>query len=388
MRGATSCRERRHIPPLALVAVLLATTGWACSRAQPDTECAETQEVRLRTIITATTLAATLPCPPAAAAAAPTLRLSAPSAAPGAVVGATGTGFPRLSPGRLEVGTTEVARFTTSRRGGFSTRFVVPTGTSGTVTVRAVVGRSAATAPLRVDAPAAAGVWAPAVGAAWQWQLEGPLDTSVDVPVYDVDAFDTPASTVAALKAAGRRVICYVSVGTFEEWRPDAGSFPPQVLGEPNGWPGERWLDIRALDVIGPIIERRFDLCAAKGFDAVEPDNVDGYANATGFPLTADDQLRFNRWVAAAAHARGLGVALKNDVEQAGALVGDFDFAINEECARYDECELLRPFLDAGKAVLHVEYDLPTASFCGKVPAGFSSMRKHRSLDAWREPCP
>ena len=230
--------------------------------------------------------------------------------------------------------------------------------------------------------------WRPSVGTRWQWQLTGTVNTSVQAPVFDIDGFDTPAATVAALKASNRRTICYISAGSWERWRPDAGKFPTAVLGRSNGWSGERWLDIRRLDVLKPIMAARLNMCKAKGFDAVEPDNVDGYSNNTGFALTYADQLRYNRWLAAAAHARGMSVGLKNDVEQVRDLVAYFDFAINEECMAYAECGALRPFLAAGKAVLHVEYELSTTSFCPKVPVGFSSMRKNWDLDAWRSPCP
>jgi hypothetical protein len=127
----------------------------------------------------------------------------------------------------------------------------------------------------------------------------------------------------------------------------------------------------------------------------VEPDNVDGYANATGFPLSADDQLDFNRFLATAAHARNLSVGLKNDVEQVEALVDDFDWALNEECLGYDECDLLSPFIAADKAVFHVEYvddpvDGPALadSVCpATLELGFSSLIKTWDLDAWRLPC-
>jgi hypothetical protein len=125
------------------------------------------------------------------------------------------------------------------------------------------------------------------------------------VPVYNVDGFDTPAATVRLLHARNRRVICYISAGSWEDWRPDARRFPAGVLGRSNGWAGERWLDIRRLDVLTPILRARLDMCRAKGFDAVEPDNVDGYANRTGFRLSAADQLRFNRWIAHETHAVG-----------------------------------------------------------------------------------
>ncbi|WP_327006500.1 endo alpha-1,4 polygalactosaminidase [Dactylosporangium sp. NBC_01737] len=236
---------------------------------------------------------------------------------------------------------------------------------------------------------APAGWWKPAVGVTWQWQLTGTLDPSVAVDVYDVDAVTTSAADVARLKAAGRRVICYVNVGAHEDFRADAGNFPESVRGRGlEGWPGEKWLDIRRWDTLAPLLEARFKVCKDKGFDAVEPDNVDGYANNSGFPLTAADQLTFNRRVADLAHRLGLGVGLKNDVEQAQALEPAFDFAVNEECAHYDECDTLKVFIAAGKPVFHVEYDVDTAKFCPKTTAlRFSSMKKKQDLDAWRQVC-
>ena len=140
--------------------------------------------------------------------------------------------------------------------------------------------------------------------------------------------------------------------------------------------------------MLEPLLAARFDMCAAKGFDAVEPDNIDGFLNDSGFPLTARDQLVFNRRLAEMAHERGMSIGLKNDVEQVEDLVDWFDFAVNEECARYGECELLVPFVAAGKAVFHVEYDLEPHEFCHvTVPLGFSSMVKDRELTAWRLPC-
>ncbi|CAL9423139.1 endo alpha-1,4 polygalactosaminidase [Streptomyces sp. enrichment culture] len=236
--------------------------------------------------------------------------------------------------------------------------------------------------------PAPAERWRPRPGTAWQWQLSGRLDTSVDVPVYDIDGFDHDADTVAALHADGRKVICYLSTGAWEDWRPDAGAFPRSLLGRGNGWKGERWLDIRRTDVLGPLMAARLDMCREKGFDAVEPDNMDGYANATGFPLTAADQLRYNRLIARLAHDRGMSVGLKNDLDQIPELVDDFDFAVNEQCAQYGECAALTPFVEAGKAVFHVEYELPTRGFCPQTrKLGLSSMLKRYDLDAWRRPC-
>ncbi|MFD9323713.1 endo alpha-1,4 polygalactosaminidase [Streptomyces sp. NPDC060053] len=230
--------------------------------------------------------------------------------------------------------------------------------------------------------------WQPAPGIDWQWQLSGRLDTAVDVPVYDIDGFDQTAATVAGLHDDGRKVICYLSTGAWEDWRPDAADFPAAVIGKGNGWEGERWLDIRALDVLEPLMAARLDMCREKGFDAVEPDNMDGYKNTTGFPVTAADQLRYNRLVAELAHDRGMSVGLKNDLDQIPELVDDFDFAVNEQCAQYDECADLTPFIEAGKAVFHVEYELPTSEFCADSRRlRLSSLLKKYELGVWREAC-
>ncbi|MCI3270257.1 endo alpha-1,4 polygalactosaminidase [Streptomyces cylindrosporus] len=230
--------------------------------------------------------------------------------------------------------------------------------------------------------------WQPRPGVAWQWQLSGKVDTSVDVPVYDIDGFDQSRATVTTLHRKGRKVICYVSTGAFEDWRPDAKKFPKSVLGKGNGWEGERWLDIRRTKVLEPLMAARFDMCRKKGFDAVEPDNMDGYKNSTGFPLTAADQLRYNRLIAKLAHDRGMAVGLKNDLDQIPDLVGDFDFAVNEQCAQYGECAAMKPFIRADKAVFHVEYELPTSRFCPEVRRlEFSSMLKKYELGAWRRAC-
>jgi hypothetical protein len=237
-----------------------------------------------------------------------------------------------------------------------------------------------------VPTAAAKARWNPGPDTTWQWQLTTPVDVKVDAQLFDIDLFDNAARVV---HRRGRHVACYLDAGTLEPGRPDSGDFPASVVGrELPDWPGEHWLDVRRLDVLGPILERRLDLCRQKGFDAVEPDNVDAYANDSGFPLTADDQLRFNRFIAGAAHARGLSVGLKNDLDQAAALEPDFDWALNEQCFQYHECDRLQPFVRAGKAVFVAEYELATASFCPQArAAGLMAMRKRTELDAWRETC-
>jgi hypothetical protein len=150
--------------------------------------------------------------------------------------------------------------------------------------------------------------------------------------------------------------VCYFSAGSFENWRPDAGKFTTADKGANlDGWPGERWLDIRSANV-RQIMSARLDLAKAKGCDGVESDNIDGYTNATGLPLQAGDQLDYNRFLADQAHARGLAIGLKNDVDQLAQLEPYFDFAVNEQCNEYAECGGYSVFIARGKPVFNAEY--------------------------------
>lgn len=198
--------------------------------------------------------------------------------------------------------------------------------------------------------------WKPGVDETWQWQLRGTVNTHYNVAVYDIDLFDAPQATIDQLKAAGRHVLCYFSAGSSEDWRPDFSRFQDGDMGEAlNGWPGENWLDTRSTNVRA-IMLSRLDLARSKGCDGVEPDNVDGYTNSPGFPLTAATQLDYNRFLARAAHSRGLAVGLKNDVDQLEALEPVFDFAINEQCNENKECGGYSVFTTKNKPVFNAEY--------------------------------
>jgi hypothetical protein len=236
---------------------------------------------------------------------------------------------------------------------------------------------------------ATAARWLPApTTAPWQWQLQGEIDTSVPADVYEVDGFDVPASVVRTLHDQGRHVICYINVGSWEDWRRDADDFPKSVLGKRyEGYPSERWLDIRRIGKLKPIMDARFAMCARKRFDAVEADNVNAFDIDSGFPLTRAHQLRFNRWVARRVHHYGMSVALKNDGPQAAQLVGDFDMAVVESCFRYHECGDYRVFIEQGKAVFATEYEVEPDEFCADAAEfGFSAIRKRPDLRAfpWR----
>jgi hypothetical protein len=192
-------------------------------------------------------------------------------------------------------------------------------------------------------------------------------------------------------------VVCYIDAGTWENWRPDAREFPRSLLGRKDGgWPGERWLDIaRYRGILGRIMRARTRMCARKGFDAVDFDNVDGYSNRTGFHLTFDDQLRYDVFLANTAHRLGLSVALKNDLPQIPRLLRYFDFAVDEQCFQYAECLSsqnggygLDEFVRAHKAVFEIEYRLRRSRFCrAAIRDHFNALRKRLNLGPWRKPC-
>eukprot|EP00752_Nemacystus_decipiens_P012050 g10683.t1 len=190
-------------------------------------------------------------------------------------------------------------------------------------------------------------IWQPPVNTTWQWQLQFQVNTSFDVDMYDVDLFD-------------------FSAGTREDWRDDADDFPEAALGEPLGdWEGEVWIDV----------------------------NNEVYAEAiwgadTGVSVTADEQLDYNMFLATEAHGHNLSIGLKNDLDHLTDLEPFFDWAINESCFEYNECEgYSTSFIAAGKAVFHAEYE-KNLTFCTEANAmGMSSILKAYDLGPARCSC-
>ena len=235
--------------------------------------------------------------------------------------------------------------------------------------------------------------WTPKLGQNFQVQFEGEIDLNVAVDVIALDLFETSKEDITYLHNRGIKVLCYLNAGAWEDWRPDCDDFPENILGlNYQGWPGERWLDIRRMDVLKPILKARLNLCLDKGFDGVEPDNLDGYENATGFSITPEDQISFNRWLAQAAHERGLAIGLKNNPDQAQILVEDFDWITTENCFKQHWCEQARVFIQAGKPVFAIEYrqeGMRLNDFCDQASKlQIDAILKNKSLDAWLAACP
>jgi hypothetical protein len=216
---------------------------------------------------------------------------------------------------------------------------------------------------------------------------------SPDVWVLDLYADDGVSPNREAVRAIHRqkgRAVCYLSAGTWEDWRPDAKRFPSVVRGhELSDWPGERWLDIRQRAVLKPILSDRANACKKAGFDAIDWDNVDGFTQESGFDISSNDQLTYNRMLADITHGLGLSAGLKNDLTQISQLQPHFDFAVNEQCAKFRECDLLLPFSNARKAVIEIEYEVALKEVCPIANRrGWSAMVMERelSVSSWK-PC-
>jgi len=258
------------------------------------------------------------------------------------------------------------------------------------------VGAPPAAPSLAALAPASAHTtrWIPAPGTTYQIQYDGNYDASVPAAVYDIDMFDSPQRFIDKLHAMRRKVVCYISVGTWENWRPDAAEFPKSVIGHPDGgWKGERWLDVTKRHILEPIMTARLQMCKKKGFDGVDPDNMDGYENHTGFKISYQQQLAYDTWVATKAHALGLTADEKGDNDQVKDLSKVFDFAVTEECWKQNWCNEFAMYPARKALVIDVEYGLPPATFTSNACAntaryGENAILKHLNLNAWIVTCP
>jgi hypothetical protein len=178
----------------------------------------------------------------------------------------------------------------------------------------------------------------------WDWQLQGAL-VYRKVDMFDIDGFDNSAATVTKIHArAGltlphEKAICYLSLGSWENFRPDERHWPAATLGFAlDGYTNEHWVDVRQLSALMPVIVTRMKMCASKGFDGVEVDNIDGWDNPSGFPLTPQDAEAWLAAVANEAHSLNMFVLWKNDPYLASLGVRYFDGALAEQCFEYQEC--------------------------------------------------
>eukprot|EP00123_Amoebidium_parasiticum_P009206 comp19325_c0_seq1/m.22224 comp19325_c0_seq1/g.22224 ORF comp19325_c0_seq1/g.22224 comp19325_c0_seq1/m.22224 type:complete len:743 (-) comp19325_c0_seq1:434-2662(-) len=237
----------------------------------------------------------------------------------------------------------------------------------------------------------------PVRGVAWQWQLQGNIDRSFNVPLYDID-FDNSPAIFDKLHQDGRKVMCYFSAGSWENFRTDQALFPREFLGGSlnfgtgDDFKDEAWIDLRRMDAYMGLMLDRIDQAKRRGCDGIEFDNPDGIIHSTNFKdknsYILNTQIVYNKWLVAQSHARGLAVALKNSNEFASFLWETYDMVVNEECFINGNCANYWSFLKANKPVLNTEYFTARCLYCDAAnKMNFSTIKKVPDLTACRADC-
>ncbi|KAF2867967.1 glycoside hydrolase superfamily, partial [Massariosphaeria phaeospora] len=176
-----------------------------------------------------------------------------------------------------------------------------------------------------------------------------------DYQVIDIDLFDTSKETISDLKAS-KKVICYFSAGSQEGWRSDSDEFKNGDVGNAlDGWPDEKWVDVKS-DNVRNIMKKRIKMAAENGCTAIDPDNVDGFVSQDGFGYDKSAYVDYLRFLAQEAQTNNLAIGLKNAVDLIPEVVNFMQFAINEQCHEFRECDQYKPFTAANKAVFNIEY--------------------------------
>jgi endo-alpha-1,4-polygalactosaminidase (GH114 family) len=238
----------------------------------------------------------------------------------------------------------------------------------------------------------------PSLGQTFEWRLDSIRIDEVEhyhCDIIDIDAFSSSPELVKAFHENGIKVFAYISVGTFETYRPDFNLLPEEIVGAvyPD-WPDELFLDIRQLELLKPFIESRFDMIKAKGFDGIEPDNIDIYGEETGFDLTLDDTRLFCEYLITEAHERGLSIGQKNTEELVSLLYEKFDWALTEDAFHQNIEDAYSAYISIGKPVFSAEYtdEMDITHFntfvCTKATdLKYFPFLKHRDLNQWTYAC-
>jgi hypothetical protein len=204
---------------------------------------------------------------------------------------------------------------------------------------------------------AAAAVTPPPANGGFDYQLGGAYTPPPGTQIVTRDRTESPVR--------GLYNVCYVNAfqtqpSELKWWRKHHKSLllrrGGREVGDP-GWPGEVLLDTstaRRRVGIAKVMARWIDGCARKGFQAVEPDNLDTWTRSKG-SLRSSGNFALAKRLIAHAHRRGLAIAQKNAAEQTalGRRLG-FDFAVAESCQVYDECGAYTSAY--GNHVLEIEY--------------------------------
>jgi Glycoside-hydrolase family GH114 len=253
---------------------------------------------------------------------------------------------------------------------------------SGCVLAILVLARGLSSPEAFGDRAAGAGITNLPHDAVADYQLGGAYAPAPGVTVVTRDSTAKPAP--------GLYSICYLN--GFQS-QPGV-RWPTSLLlldkhGKPlvdPGWPGEHLFDIGTAakrERIAARLDRDVAGCAMHGFEAVEFDNLDSYTRSKG-AITLQNAIAFATVLVRAAHQHGLAAAQKN-TPQLGSRGRDqigFDFAVAEECDRFDECPSYTKVY--GDRVIDVEYtDDLRGSFsavCGRSSTPADTMLRDHDL--------
>ncbi len=222
----------------------------------------------------------------------------------------------------------------------------------------------------------------------WDWQIGRvtPLQRTGAhaVDIYDIDGFLTTAAQVRVIhhrwQAATLRhpkLICYLDLA-WEDYRPDGSPgrfFPAATLGAVYyGYPQERWVDFRQLDALKPMLNERIRMCARKGFDAVELDDIDSFdpPATTGFQLTPGDAQNYLAYAFNQIHRLGMTALWKNSPLLSWWGRRYSDGAVVEECYIYRQC--LASQLRGG-----AQYGITCTTLTGPTPCGWDTFSTDRT---------
>ena len=214
----------------------------------------------------------------------------------------------------------------------------------------------------------------------WDWQIGRvtPLQRTGKraVDIYDIDGFLTTRAEVSRIHHTWRaatlshpKLICYLDLA-WEDYRPDASPgavFPAATLGKIYfGYSQERWVDFRQLDALKPMLDERIAMCARKGFDAVELDDIDSFdpPSTTGFHLTPGDAQNLLAYAFNQIHRDGMTGLWKNSPYLGSWGRNYADGAIVEECYVYRQCL-------ASQLRGSSQYGITCTSLTGSTPCGW-----------------
>lgn len=195
----------------------------------------------------------------------------------------------------------------------------------------------------------------PSANARWFTDLDGPVDVQESAEFFYLDVEQQDSADLQTLHDAGKHYLCYLSGGSLEPFRSDAGQFPPETIGKPLAeFPKEHWLDVRSA-AVRELMTKRVQALAAAGCDGVPPSSLAVHASDTGFNLTLDDALDYARWLAERIHAAGMSAGLSAPADMTSQLWPTFDYGLGIGCVGGTQCAEYGVFETAQRPVLYIE---------------------------------